>query len=223
MAIEVMVYADASPRAVAAAPSLLGELGPVYVLPYRTAGVATPPMGLLAVHDEAGRCLDTELDFAAPNPPPPASWSGPPHAGLPAEIWGRSRERDGRGDARALFPTPSLPALGMLSRFAAQTGARVWIVCDHERGDSPYDQWAWLFAPARPRSAAYEQVFAYGGDAGIVLWQRDLIGPDPWRVLADEPAGRPHGRLMQHLGLRGSGLPGASMGFGAWEQFRLER
>lgn len=215
MSIDVTIYADANARAVEAGRSLLGALGTVYLLPPRCPGVATPAMGLLAVEDEAGHCLDHQETFGEADPPAPAGWSGALHSGLPAGIW------DGRG-GRALYPTPGLPALGTLSRFATQTGARAWIVCEHERGDSPYDQWAWLFAPARPRSAAYELVLAYGGDAGQILWQRDLIGPDPWRVHADEPGGSPASRLVEHLGLRGGGLPGATLGRGRYRKFLLE-
>lgn len=216
MSIEVTVYADANPKAVAAGRSLLGVLGPVYLLPARCPGVATPAMGLLAVEDEAGRCLDHQETYGEADPPAPECWAGAPHPGLPAGIWG------GRG-GRALYPTPGSPALGTLSRLAAQTGARVWIVCEHERGDFQYDQWAWLFAPARPRSAAYELVLAYGGDAGRILWQRDLMGPDPWRVFADEPRGSPRSRLVEHLGLRGGGLPGTTLGRGGYRKFLLER
>jgi hypothetical protein len=100
----------------------------------------------------------------------------------------------------------------VLREIARRTSARVWVICDHERGDDPYDQWAWLFAPARPSRAAYEAVFAYGGDAGQILWQRDVIGPEPWRVSADEPAGSPESRIIEHLGLRGRGvLPTGSL------------
>lgn len=198
MSIEVMIYADASARAVAEARAVLGAVGPVYLLAHRTPEVATPPMGLLAVPDGALRCLDHPETFGEPDPPAPAGWDGEPHPGVPAAAWG--------GDS--LFASPGLRAMGVLSRFAARTGARVWVVCEHERGDDPYDEWAWLFAPARPRSAAYEMIFAYGGDAGRVLWQRDLIGPDPWRVFDERPRGSPMGRLMRRLELRSGSLPG---------------
>jgi hypothetical protein len=198
MSIEVMIYADASARAVAAARAVLGAVGPVYVLAHRTPGVATPPMGLLAVADEVRHCLDHRETFGEPDPPAPADWDGQPHPGVSAKVWGRCRP----------FPAPGLRAMGVLSRFAAQTGARVWVVCEHERGDDPYDEWAWLFAPARPRSAMVEMIFAYGGDAGRVLWQRDLIGPDPWRVSDAAPSGSPIIRLMQRLELPSGALPG---------------
>ncbi len=200
MSIEVMIYADANPRAVAEARAVLGAVGPMHLLAHRTPGVATPPMGLLAVTDEMLHCLDHRETFGEPDPPAPAGWDGPPHPGVPAEVWGRCQ----------LFPFPSLRAMGVLSRFAAQTRAHVWVVCEHERGDDPYDEWAWLFAPARPRSAAYEMIFAYGGDAGRVLWQRDLIGPDPWRAFDVSPTGSPKGRLMQRLGLHDGFLPGSA-------------
>jgi hypothetical protein len=213
VSIEITIYADANSKATAAAASLLEAVGPIFVLPGKTPGVATPPMGLIAVRDATGTCLDFEASFGEPDPPPPPSWRGAPHGGLPPGIWGHWR----------LYPEPSLLALGVLARFAAQTSARVWVVCNHERGDSPYDEWAWLFAPARPRSPAYEHVYAYGGDAGQILWQRDLIGPDPWRVLADSPASSPSHRLVQHLGLRGGGLPGRSLDYGQFRRFRVDR
>lgn len=205
MSIEVTIFADASPRAVAAFRGLSELDGARWLFPYRTSGVVAPPMGLLAARDVAGRCLDHAGSFGAGESQPRFASAAAPHAGLPPGIWGEQRGSDGSRWRRSLYPPPDLGALGVLRALAADTAARVWLVCDHERGDDPYDQWAWLFAPARSGRPAYEIVFAYGGDAGRILWQRDLIGPDPWRVLADEPGGSPISRLVAHLGLRGNG------------------
>ncbi len=101
MSIELTVYADANARAVAGAPALLGELGPVYLLPYSTPGVSAPPMGLLAVSDDAGYCLDRLATFGEPDHALPAAWSGEPHPGLPEGVWGKWRDRDGKVWERA--------------------------------------------------------------------------------------------------------------------------
>lgn len=208
MSIEVTIFADASPRAITAFRELPELAGERWLFPYKASPwVATPPMGLLAARDVACRCLDHDASFGDASSQRRFSLQAPPHAGLPPGIWG-VQGGTRRGEAswcRRIYPEPDLAALGVLRELAARTAARVWIVCEHERGDDPYDKWAWLFAPARSGRPAYEMVFAYGGDAGRILWQRDLVGPDPWRVFDDEPAGGPEGRLIRHLGLRGSG------------------
>ncbi|HEY8379712.1 MAG TPA: hypothetical protein VIK91_24635 [Nannocystis sp.] len=205
MSIEVTIFADASPRAVAAFRGLREFDGERFLFPYRTPGVVTPPMGLLAARDVAGRCLDHAASFGEVDAPQPRlGVEAPAHPGLPEGVW--DRQRGGRvTEWRDIYPKPSLEALGALRELSTATAARVWLVCDHERGDDPYDQWAWLFAPARSGRPAYEAVFASSGDAGRVLWQRDLIGPDPWRVLANEPTGSPVSRIIAHLELRGRG------------------
>lgn len=212
MAIAVTIFADASRRAVEALRGLPEFAGARFLFPFKTPGIVAPPMGLLAVQDRAWMCLDRESLPFDPGAQPQWSVVATPHPGLPPRVW---------GPGRRLFPAPSLLALGVLRELAARTAARVWVVCDHERGDDPYDQWAWLFAPPRPRRAGYETVFAYGGDAGRILWQRDIIGPDPWRVLAADPGGSPMSRAIEHLELRGrGGLPTEALRW--YGEFALE-
>ncbi|MCY1056635.1 hypothetical protein [Nannocystis sp. SCPEA4] len=203
MAIEVTIFADASRRAVEAFRGLPEFAGARWLLPYRTPGIVAPPMGLLAARDRAWLCLAHE---SPPDVEPTwTRWSidGPPHSGIPQQMWGPQQQ---------LYPAPSLHAMGVLRELSVRTGARVWVVCDHERGDDPYDQWVWLFEPPRPRHTGYETVFAQGGDAGRVLWQRDLRGPDPWRVLSAAPQRSPISRLIDQLELRGAGsLPTSSL------------
>jgi hypothetical protein len=168
VAIEVTIFADASRRAVEAFRELREFAGARWLLPYRTPGIVAPPMGLLAARDRAWLCLAHE---SPPDVEPTwQRWSidGPPHSGIPQQMWGPQQQ---------LYPAPSLHAMGVLRELSVRTGARVWVVCDHERGDDPYDQWVWLFEPPRPRHTGYETVFAQGGDAGRVLWQRGLRGP----------------------------------------------
>lgn len=196
VAIDVTIFADASRRAIEAFRALSELDGSRYLFPYKTPGILAPPMGLLAVRDRASLCLEPDALPACESGPTRWTIEAPPHAGVPPQIWGAQR---------SVYPAPSLQALGVLRELSARTGSRVWVVCDHERGDDPYDQWVWLFAPPRPRRAGYETVFAKGGDAGRVLWQRDAVGPDPWRVLAADPAGSPISRAIDQLELRGRG------------------
>ncbi|MBZ5712806.1 hypothetical protein [Nannocystis pusilla] len=158
--------------------------GARWLLPYRTPGIVAPPMGLVAARDRARLCPAHE---SPPDVEPTwtrCSIDGPPRSGVPQRVWG-PRQR--------LYPAPSLHAMGVLREFSVRTGARVWVVCDHERGDDPYDQWP------RPRRTGYETVFAQGGDVGRVLWQRALRGSDSWRVLAAGLLSSLVSRLIDHL------------------------
>lgn len=131
MSIEVTIFADASPRAVAAFRGLREFDGERFLFPYRTPGVVTPPMGLLAARDVAGRCLDHAASFGEVDAPQPRlGVEAPAHPGLPEGVW--DRQRGGR----------------------------------------------------------------------VTEWR---VGPDPWRVLANEPTGSPVSRIIAHLELRGRG------------------
>jgi hypothetical protein len=66
-------------------------------------------------------------------------------------------------------------------------------------------------------------VFADGGDAGQILWQRDLVGPSPWRILHDEPSGSPIARLYGVLGLDPTlgVVAGEQLESGLYRRYRL--
>ena len=205
MSIEVTIFADASPAAVAAFAAIAEFDGHRHRFPPRTPEVLTPPMGLIAVGHADRHCLDL-AEMGQPELQRRLPIDAPAHGGIPDEVWGRHYDRSSqRSYVRGFYPPPSLQAMGALRKLAADTRAHVWVFCDHERGDDPYDQWAWLFTPARGGDPAHEIVFAYGGDAGHIDWQRDLIGPDPWQVFDDNPGGTPRSRVARHLQLRGRG------------------
>jgi hypothetical protein len=225
MTVETTVFADANPAAIAAFGSIPAFRGRVHRFAPGTPHVATPPFGLLAVRDAEGVCLDLVDSFGVERNPGEADLADGRDGVLPRGVVGA----DDRGpvdpcgfDAR-IYPSPRRAALAALRRIADESSARVWLSCVHERGDDLYDAWAWLFEPARPSSPAREHVFADGGDAGQILWQRDLVGPSPWRILHDEPSGSPIARLYGVLGLDPTlgVVAGEQLESGLYRRYRL--
>jgi hypothetical protein len=225
MTVETTVFADANPAAIAAFARIPAFRGRVHRFPPGAPDVATPPFGLLAVRDVQGVCLDLVDSFGAERNPGEADLADGRDGPLPRGVVGADDRGliDACGFDGGLYPSPRRAALAALRRISDESRARVWLRCDHERGDDPYDGWAWLFEPARPSSPARESVFAFHGDAGQILWQRDLVGPTPWRILHDEPSGSPIARLYAELGLDPTlgVVAGEAIESGLYRRYRL--
>ena len=203
MSIEVTLYADATKAALAAFASLAALSGRRYFFPAGTRGFAIPSEGLLVARDMAASCLDLAAigDEARQED---LGVGVPDHPGLPRGTLGFFVAGN-RRFPRELYPPPSRRALGALRHLARTSAARVWLECEHERGDDPYDHWIWLFHPPTTGRPATEMVFAYGGDAGRIEWECDVIGPEPWRMHDGDPRGSPDTRLREYLGRSGEG------------------
>lgn len=212
MGVETTVFADANPAAIAAFLRIAAFRGRVHHFPPGTPNLATSPFGMLAVHDVDDVCLDLAASFGAERNPGDADLADGRDAVLPRGAVAPEDPGpiDSCGFDGSLFPFPRRAALAALRRISDESRARVWLNCQHERGDDLYDAWAWLFEPARPSCPDRESVFAFHGDAGHLVWQRDLIGPSPWRTLHDDPGSSPIARLYTALGLDPSRAPSAA-------------
>jgi hypothetical protein len=158
MSFKTSLYADANPKALEVFGALPEFAGRRYHFPRDTASITTPEYGLIAVSDLDRFCLDL-AEMGSAEHQLELSIEAPPHLGLPDGIWGHFEER-GKRYPYHNYPPPRLKALGQLRHLAEKCTARVWLVCDHERGDDPYDYWIWLFLPPTANKEAYEMVFA---------------------------------------------------------------